>query len=463
MEWKKLLNQKRFKPSSRDVVGDIRNEVESNFGRIIFCPAIRRMHDKTQVFPLTTNDNIHTRLTHSMEVMSIGYSLGMSICNDEFFSSKIKGFPKEDLIRTIPTLLKNSCLMHDIGNPPFGHFGEKIIQTYFKKIFSENKVDKLKEVTALERADFTKFDGNAQGLRVMTKLQYLGDSYGLNLTFATLGSFIKYPYTAKDLNEQNNKCKLGVFQTEKEVFEKIAEECGLILDGKIIRHPLSYLMEASDSICYMTMDIEDGFNKGLFDFGYLYNQLEKIEFTNFKNKERWLEDLNKIKDMDSEDWIKVVNLRVMLIKWLVRFSKESFINNIDKIEQGSFNNELLRDTEGANPLSEVLLDICKKKIFTNRDIVSLELTGHAVLTGLLNYYIEFLIQDDDAYMKRAQQLISQGLIDVAFLENKMKKEEGEFKNLSVYARLKLIVDYISGMTDKFALTQYQKLNGQKII
>lgn len=119
MEWKKLLNQKRFKPSSRDVVGDIRNEVESDFGRIIFCPAIRRMHDKTQVFPLTTNDNIHTRLTHSMEVMSIGYSLGMSICNDEFFSSKIKGFPKEDLIRTIPTLLKNSCLMHDIGNPPF--------------------------------------------------------------------------------------------------------------------------------------------------------------------------------------------------------------------------------------------------------------------------------------------------------------------------------------------------------
>ena len=462
MEWKKLLNEKRLKPSSRDIVGDARNEVESDFGRIIFCPAIRRMHDKTQVFPLTTNDNIHTRLTHSMEVMSVGYSLGMSICEDEIFLDRVKYFSKEDLIRIIPTILKNSCLMHDIGNPPFGHFGEKIIQTYFEKAFSKSGFNKLKNIRKCDRADFTKFDGNAQGLRVITKLQYLGNLYGLNLTFATLGSFIKYPYTAKDLSRQKNKCKIGVFQTEKEVFERIIEECGLIVDGKIVRHPLSYLMEAADSICYMTMDVEDGFNKGLFDMQYLYYQLEEVRFTDFKSTCDWLSDLRDIKKSSLEDWVKMVNLRVMLIKWLVRLARETFVNNIDMIEQGGFNNELLKDKNGANPLSMVLLNICKEKIFTNRDIVSLELTGHAVLTGLLDYYIEFLIQDNDAYMKRAEQLISQGLIDVAFLENKIERKEG-FNKLPVYAKLKLIVDYISGMTDKFALTQYQKLNGQKII
>ena len=213
--------------------------------------------------------------------------------------------------------------MHDIGNPPFGHFGEKIIQTYFEKAFSKSGFNKLKNIRKCDRADFTKFDGNAQGLRVITKLQYLGNLYGLNLTFATLGSFIKYPYTAKDLSRQKNKCKLGVFQTEKEVFERIIEECGLIVDGKIVRHPLSYLMEAADSICYMTMDVEDGFNKGLFDMQYLYYQLEEVRFTDFKSTCDWLSDLRDIKKSSLEDWVKMVNLRVMLIKWLVRLARET--------------------------------------------------------------------------------------------------------------------------------------------
>ena len=249
MKWEKLLNTNRLRESNRDITTDIRNEVESDLGRIIFSPATRRMHDKTQVFPLTTNDNIHTRLTHSMEVMSLGYSFGVSICDNPVFLDRVKEYPKENLIRTIPTILKNSCLLHDIGNPPFGHFGETVIQQYFQKLFlerknaiapiseNETKFSSLRgELSEEQKMDFTYFDGNAQGLRVVTALQYIGDQYGLNLTYATLASIIKYPYTASDIKIGRGE-KLGVFYTEVKKFDKIVNECGLQQGNRVIRHP----------------------------------------------------------------------------------------------------------------------------------------------------------------------------------------------------------------------------------
>ncbi|WP_314886469.1 dGTP triphosphohydrolase [Cardiobacterium hominis] len=475
MKWEKLLNTNRLRESNRDITTDIRNEVESDLGRIIFSPATRRMHDKTQVFPLTTNDNIHTRLTHSMEVMSLGYSFGVSICDNPVFLDRVKEYPKENLIRTIPTILKNSCLLHDIGNPPFGHFGETVIQQYFQKLFlerknaiapiseNETKFSSLRgELSEEQKMDFTYFDGNAQGLRVVTALQYIGDQYGLNLTYATLASIIKYPYTASDIKIGRGE-KLGVFYTEVKKFDKIVNECGLQQGNRVIRHPLCYLMEASDSICYLTMDIEDGFYKGLFDFHYLFEKLHSLNlFNSLKSEKNWKKELERINNLKLEDQYKIIKLRTIIIQWFMDLASNSFIKNIDKIEAGNFQyKELIEDEEeGILQLSNKLREICKEKIFTNRDIVSLELTGHAVLTGLLDYYIEFLILDNSGkYKIRAKQLISKGLIDVAIAENDVK----HFEDLSPYARLKLIVDYISGMTDKFALTQYQQLNGQKII
>lgn len=331
MRWESFLNTDRFRKSNRDVNNDIRNEVESDLGRIIFSPATRRMHDKTQVFPLTTNDNIHTRLTHSMEVMSLGYSFGVSICNNTEFLARVKKYAKEDLIRTIPTILKNSCLLHDIGNPPFGHFGETIIKEYFNKIFPENKsiikwcLNKIpfqkenmfsvlrRELNKHQKMDFTHFDGNAQGLRIVTTLQYIGDLYGLNLTYATLASIIKYPYTASDIIKGKGK-KLGVFCTEVEKFNKIVSACGLRQDDRVIRHPLCYLMEASDSICYLTMDIEDGFYKGLFDFRYLFEKLYSLELVNaLKPEKKWKEELERINNSKLEDQYKIIKLRTILI------------------------------------------------------------------------------------------------------------------------------------------------------
>ena len=209
--------------------------------------------------------------------------------------------------------------------------------------------------------------------------------------------------------------------------------------------------------------IEDGSYKGLFDFHYLFERLHSLNlFNSLKPEKNWKKELERINNLKLESQYKIIKLRTILIQWFMDLASNSFIKNIDKIETGNFQyKELIEDEEeGVLQLSETLRKICTEKIFTNRDIVSLELTGHAVLIGLLDYYIEFLILDNSGkYTKRAKQLISKGLIDVAITENDVKN----FEELSTYARLKLIVDYISGMTDKFALTQYQQLNGQKII
>ena len=232
MDWNKLLNADRLRESERQK--DSRNEFESDFGRIIFSPALRRMHDKTQVFPLTTDDNIHSRLTHSMEVMSVGYSLGVRISENDTIKQKFS--EKRELFREIPIIMKNICLIHDIGNPPFGHFGETVIQNYFKELFeadekavAQKKQDKLRfELTPDQKRDFLNFDGNAQGLRVLTKLQSLNDDKGLNLTYATLAAYIKYPnYGNKDKSKIATK-KTGVFHSEKVDFEKIMEDCELM-------------------------------------------------------------------------------------------------------------------------------------------------------------------------------------------------------------------------------------------
>jgi dGTPase len=478
MEWERLLNNDRIRATRRNHPGDARNDFESDFGRIVFSPAIRRMHDKTQVFPLTTDDNIHSRLTHSMEVMSIGYSLGIKLCENELFRQKLNKTDYE-VFREIPILLKNSCLIHDIGNPPFGHFGEDIIQNYFKQFFS-NCIIKETDVaftpedlstgkfclhlTKDEIKDFTEFDGNAQGLRVLTKLQILNDIQGLNLTYATLGSYIKYPnYFGLD-KTIIEKHKRGVFQSEKKYFDMIVEKCGLFVNDKIIRHPLCYLMEAADSICYLTMDIEDGFNKGLYDIEYLYKKLKDIPCIKDKIKTIKEDPENYYKN----DITKVVNFRITIIAQLVKLAIDNFTNNLDLIENGNYNQELILDDEG-NELAETLSSICKEKIFPFRDINSLEVTGYSIMKGLFDFYIEFFFHEDKKYRNRVQTLISGSILKAAFEElNEINTENGidekveKIEQMNDYYKLRVIVDFVTGMTDQFALNHYQKLSGQKI-
>jgi dGTPase len=451
MNWKNLLSAERLRPSNR--IPDPRNEYESDFGRIIFSPAIRRMHDKTQVFPLTSDDNIHSRLTHSLEVMALGHSLGIRLIEHNLFKSKIN-IDKYEALRAIPVILKNACLVHDIGNPPFGHFGETSIQNFFKDYFKDgkNKLHSDESLNKRYQEDFLFFDGNAQGFRVITKLQVLDDSYGLNLTHATLSTSLKYPNTGELVSNKLNLKKRGVFQSEKEYLNIISDKCGLIQgNNEIIRHPLSFIMEASDSICYRVMDIEDGYNKGWYSYNYIEEFMSEIpELKNLLQKLR-----NDPKIISGTN--HMVNFRIGVIGILANHAINNFVSSYDSIANGTYHKELIEDRDAIQVEKRLKL-FCKQNIFPKREIQSLELTGEAVISGLLEYYTTYLFHDKDAYRSRAESLISKSIIKAALIETDCKK----FEDLDKYYKLRVIVDFISGMTDKFALSHYQKLSGQKI-
>jgi len=451
MNWDKFLNDNRLRESTR--LEDSRNEFESDYGRVLFSPALRRMHDKTQVFPLTADDNIHSRLTHSMEVMSIGYSLGMDILKNEEFV-KSTGYKREELERMIPIILQSACLVHDIGNPPFGHFGETVIKDFFKKLFENDQKlgdDRKYNLEQEEKEDFTLFDGNAQGFRILTKLQVLNDPFGLNLTYATLAAYTKYPNFGKSDESILRKHKRGVFQSEKGYFIKIASDCNLGNDSDCIRHPLAFLMEAADSICYLVMDMEDGFNKKWYKYSGLKNF-----FSGTDNLAEFFEMLESKYPGDDLEVTRVVKFRIEVIRRLVQLASKKFLDNIDFIYEGNYNKELIFDDESG--LAKRFQDFCKKHILPNREILSLEMTGHSVLSGLLKFYTDFLFHDEPKYRKKAQGMLSNSIVRASLLEN----SKTDFENLNDYYKLRVIVDYISGMTDQFALNQFQKLSGQKI-
>lgn len=513
MEWNKLLNNGRIRKSSiepnryeKSGDTDSRNSFESDFGRVVFSSSCRRLHDKTQVFPLTSDDNIHSRLTHSMEVMNIGLSFAINLCDNDEFKAKT-GLSEIDILRKISPILKTSCLVHDIGNPPFGHFGEIVIQEYFKDLFANleglckgeknsseiskfiyNGLDDSQRKELNEflqndylKYDYTQFDGNAEGFRVLTKLQYLGDLFGLNLTYATLASTLKYPnYNSKDKDGYIGVHKHGVFYTEKDALDKIITECQLISNiGNNCRHPLAFLMEAADSICYYIMDVEDAIQKQWIEYEDLKLEIKKLE-----NKEiyhRFFSEEGDIK-YTKKKW---VNLRTKLITYLMEIATKEFVNNLDNIIQGTYDDELIENNE----VTQLLKEMSRNKILSNRDIMSLEVTGEAVISGILNAYIKYFFHKEESFRKRGKTLISKSIFMTVLHEYVEKHQnDGDLKDgyrkhvsikgrcdtieelydkfdvgdFSVEERLRVIRDFIACMTDKFALNHLRKLNGQKI-
>lgn len=450
MNWKKYLNAGRLRSTTRTKELDSRNEFESDLGRVIFSPAIRRMHDKTQVFPLTDNDNIHSRLTHSLEVMAVGYSIALNLSQNEEFLSQV-ALDDDAMFREIPIIIKSACLVHDIGNPPFGHFGEFIIQDYFKKLFAQRDQNGKNRfcITPEQQRDFTLFDGNAQGFRVLTKLQILDDIYGLNLTYSTLASFLKYPNVDEVDKNYISRKKRGVFESERDFLEQIIENCDLSVKGENIRHPLSYIMEAADSICYLVMDIEDAFNKKWFDFPFIKRDLYDNQIIR-----EVIEEIEKQKQISENK--KMVNFRLAMIKYLVGLAVKNYIENVESICLGTYNKELIFDD--PQHVAENLNRFCFEHIFAHKEITTIELTGYAVIRGLLDFYIDFCFNETENYRKKAVASISKSIVKAALLESNVD----EFDQLSDYYKLKVIVDFISGMTDQYALNQFQRISGQKI-
>lgn len=461
--WLQVLNSNRIRKSTRvQGIHAKRNEFESDYGRIVFSPAVRRMHDKTQIFPLTTDDNVHTRLTHSLEVQSIARYMATIICLDERFTERFD-WPETDLNRTIRSILSSTALCHDIGNPPFGHYGEVAIQNYFKEYFDKNKE---LDLSLEEKNDFLKFDGNAQGFRIITKLQTLWDTNGLNLTCGTLAAFLKYPFKTNDQLDDADaifyRNKLGVFQSESNVLQWIRETSKL--DRK--RHPLAFLMEAADTICYLTMDPEDGINKRYYNIEFLLNWLlEDSGYDLGAILEDFEKEYSKLKEEEGipEDFIEVsrtVRFRIFAMRRLVDHAAEDFLENISEIEDGTYLKELIKNEDC--PLAMALDEFCKRVIFPEKDIVTLELTGESALRGLFNHFVHTLINYTKTKKRskadKLYSIISPSIRRIAALENPGK----DFPEYSDYRKLRMIVDYISGMTDFYAINVYQRLGGIKI-
>lgn len=496
---------------SGDLKSDLRSPIESDYGRLVFSSAFRRLHDKTQVFPLTNNDNIHSRLTHSMEVASVGRSFALKVCGDEEIARKLGCEDnKVAFWKDVTSLLEVICLAHDIGNPPLGHFGETAIQNYFSELFDKLEKDLRDGNTSnciirseIERAglnvedgipqsikdsiesfvkgnnntfyDYTQFDGNAEGFRILTKLQFLNDLNGLNLTAGSLAASVKYPNVAKKVKKNKKKpqvfliplSKHGVFFTERDYLEKVMAKCGIdkINDFAYYRHPLSFLMEAADTICYLLMDLEDAISKGWLT----YNDMDVLLRRTKKGEEVVRRAGNHFKANDP-DKKKLVQLRTELMAMLVNDSFEVFKRNLNDILDGKYNNELVFD--GESSLGELLQDFSRAKVYSHKEIEALELTGSAVITGLFDYYLKYLFHKEESYRMHAKHTLSKAVFMTTLYEHLsfVKSSEPAWdvydvfdpKDLAFEEKLRIIRDHVACMTDKYAVEQYRKLSGQSI-
>lgn len=489
MDWDKYLSSLRVRQNKQDEASfDKRTPFESDYGRVMFSSAIRRMHDKTQVIPLTNGDAILTRLTHSIQVMNIAESLVINYTRSDKFKEENSDPEKRfELVSALTSIAKSAAFVHDVGNPPFGHFGETVIQEFFErqKAMQNSFCATADDEQQLSRQslDFTQFDGNAQGFRILSRLQYIGALDGLNLTYATLAAYMKYPNPkAKKWDKYIGNKKHGVFWSEENLYNKIVEACNMRRpDGSVKRHPLSFIVEAADSIAYLVMDIEDAFGLKWFTFETLRKEINHLLNKDLKEEEK-PKDIFEIIGYKSRAYVDekmvpgadrkaVVDFRVSVIQYLVGIAVSNFQNHIEDIDEGKYNEELIFDDH--NKVADALLKFSQQYIYARREICSEEMTGRTVLNGLLELLSLYAFNDNQEYRNKVKSVISRSRLEIAVHENSFPDDEYKFfsntelfeydiKKMGSYGRWRMIVDFVSSMTDKYAVSLYQQLTGNKI-
>ena len=440
MNWRQLISNKRFGlEEQHEQRKDNRSEFQRDYDRLIFSAPFRRLQNKTQVFPLPGSIFVHNRLTHSLEVSCVGRSLGNNIS-----SLLLKKHPElEDThISEIGAIVSAACLAHDLGNPPFGHSGERAISTYF----SEGKGKELKkQLSSMEWDDIIHFEGNANAFRLLTH-QFLGRRKGgFVMTYSTLASIVKYPYSSQ---LAKGKPKFGFFTSEVRDFQRIAEELGikrLSEEGeplKYARHPLVYLVEAADDICYQMMDIEDAHKLKL-----LTTEEVKALFYQFfdENREKRAEEVYNIVTDTNE---QIAYLRASVIGILIDECTRVFMENEEAILNGEFEGTLIKSIkpelrEAYKHCSKVSLE----KIYRSRDVLDIELAGFHVISTLLELMIDAVLSPEKAY---SQLLISR------------VSSQYDINSPTLYGKIQAVLDYLSGMTDVFALDLYRKIKGNSL-
>jgi dGTPase len=456
--WEKLLDPKTFRPRSDIKIIDGRDPFENDYGRLISSSAVRRLQDKTQVFPLEKSDFIRTRLTHSLEVSSIGRSIGKTI---EKYLFDEKRLDREKYYGHIPSLLATIGLIHDVGNPPFGHFGETAIQAFFKDYFKseENKTGwKPQEIS-----DFENFDGNVQTFRILRKLQFLVDENSYNLTFPTMASIVKYPRSSIEGNKKASidiaDKKFGYFISEAKDYQIINEHLGL--NNK--RHPIAYLLEAADDIAYSAADIEDGVKVGDINFDLIKRIFEKNLNRFDADEAKLLNDLdffyNEYKDMplDRLD-LTVQRFRISAQGFMIKAIYDEFVDNYDDILNGNYKYELLNKSKAVN-VRKAFKEL-SDYVFKNRGVIETEIAGWEIINGLLTAFILAAKSEKFKASGNSKEARLYNLISSSY-RHIFEKYNTHTGNIE-YNKFQLVVDFISGMTDTYALTLFQKLKGIKI-
>jgi dGTPase len=440
MQWEKLLSAKRWGSEHKYIENqeDARSEFQRDYDRIIFSSPFRRLQNKTQVFPLPGSIFVHNRLTHSLEVASVGKSLGRI-----FYNSIKKEDPQIDerlpLLSEVGNIVAAACLAHDLGNPAFGHSGESAISHYFKEgIGAKYQV----EVSEAEWQDLINFEGNANALRILTH-PYAGKGYGsFALTYSTIAAIAKYPCasSASGVKAQINQKKYGFFQSEQTGFEKIAVELGLhqVSAEPLIykRHPLVYLVEAADDICYNIIDLEDAHRLKILS----YQEIEALLLP-LCNDPKMSNTLLQIEDEDA----KVAFLRAKSINTLIWNCSAVFFQQQAAILDGSFNNALMDlIDEPYRSIMEKIGVLSRKRIYNYSSVVQIEVAGYKVMGGLLEEFIPAYLSNSSKYHEKLNELIPKQFLT---------KEE------STYAKIQTVLDFVSGMTDLYAVELFRKIKG----
>lgn len=445
--WQRLMSPIRLRKTRvRDRSPlDARTEFENDFDRVIFSSSFRRLRNKAQVFSLEPHDFVRTRLTHSIEVSTIGRSLG------EGAASALRDTCPSLSPRDVGIVVANACLLHDIGNPPFGHSGEKAIGTWFSRNIDAKK--RLKLSDPQERADLTMFEGNAQALRVATRLQWSGQDYGMNLTVATLSALVKYPCSSDEVNSKGPKPlkKFGYFKTDEATFRTIRSHTGL--DGHR-RNPLTYLMEAADDIAYATGDIEDVLKKGFVDFQTIRETLSSAKSTESKEcVEKYLEvpyrdEFEKLEAKERQQ-LAIQRFCQMAIRLMMKSVIAAFLDKYDQIMEGKFTNDLV-GVMSMKDLHSALTQIMRAHVYSHVEIADREQTARNVIAGLLSAVIDELQDRPDGPLARSTYRAAPAHRD---------ESDSVSENYKIAQRA---CDYVAGMTDGHALAQFQRISGMRV-
>lgn len=439
MQWEQLLSLKRQGDTTkrlRKEQDETRLGFEVDYDRIIFSSAFRSLQDKTQVIPLSKTDFVHTRLTHSLEVSVVGRTLGrrvgQQILKKYPYLKNVHGYQFNDF----GAIVAAASLAHDIGNPPFGHSGEKAIGEFFKTGLGKKFKNSL---TAKEYQDLTQFEGNANGFRLLTQNK-AGAIGGLRLSYATLGAFTKYPKESLPHRPTSLIAdkKYGFFQTEKDFFSDVAQELGLIKTGKqndvsYVRHPLAFLVEAADDICYTIIDFEDGINLGLIPEEYALEYMVKLVGNAI--------DRGKYAAL-TETADRVSYLRALAINTLITEAVETFMANEESILRGEYGNALLDKSSYQAQIKDIL-NLSIDRIYNSKEVIEKEIAGYEILATLLQSRCASFEEEASHY---------QELLEKLFVKN---KEEPH----SLYESLLKACTDVSIMTDGKALRYYKKIKG----